>query len=329
MYCALASVEQNPMELRQLRQFITLAETLNFRAAAERLHMAQPPLSVSIRKLEEEIGARLFERSKRGVELTEAGRAALGDARKALLHAVETARAARSTAHGLDGRLRIGFVGTAKYALVPHLLPVFRQQYPEVSLEVREGNNGTLIQAINSHALDIAIVRYPTTWPDPIRHEIVEDDELVVALPADHLLAKRKTISLADIADERFIHYVQNEVPGLNILAMTLFRDAGFMPPVTQQAMYVDTAICLVESGFGVALVPSVAARYVSGRVVYKALSPKVSQAKINLAIIYDPNYEIAAARRFRALARDYYLESRNSSKKNSSAKKIATRSKA
>src|SRR5271157_2792003 len=107
------------MELRQLNQFSVLAETLNFHRAAERLHIAQPPLSVSIRKLEEEFGVKLFDRKTSGVKLTEAGRAALGDARRALFHAAEAARIARATALGTSGRLRIGFVGTAKYRLLP------------------------------------------------------------------------------------------------------------------------------------------------------------------------------------------------------------------
>jgi DNA-binding transcriptional LysR family regulator len=136
------------MELRQLQQFVVLAETLNFRAAAERLFMSQPPLSVSIRKLEEELGVKLFRRTTHDVQLTQEGRAALESARQTLFHAQEVARVARSTATGLSGMLRIGFVGSAKNTLLPRLLPRFRELYPNVVLKFTEESNTWIINAL-------------------------------------------------------------------------------------------------------------------------------------------------------------------------------------
>src|SRR5262245_37732447 len=126
------------MKLQQLRQFVTLAETLNFHRAAERLNMAQPPLSISIRKLEEELGAQLFVRGQQGVQLTAEGHAALDDARLSLPHAEQVQRAVRETSAGERGGLRIGFVGSATYHLLPRLLKGFRVSYPLIDVTLAE-----------------------------------------------------------------------------------------------------------------------------------------------------------------------------------------------
>lgn len=292
------------MELRQLRQFTVLAETLNFRGAAERLNMAQPPLSVSIRKLEEEIGTRLFDRGKSGVRLTEAGRAVLSDARKALFHAAEVKRTADASVLGKGGRLRIGFVGSAKHALLPALLPPFRRTYPEVALELYEKSNGEIVEAVERRSLDIGIIRVPLPRRSSIGMEVVENDHFVVALPLGHPLAEAEHIALSDIANEPFVHYTAGAVPGLHVLTMMMFQEIGVSPRVTQEAVQVETVICLVESGLGIALVPSVATKQRGGSVVFRELSPRPASASIGLAIAYEPDYEIATARRFRELAR-------------------------
>jgi DNA-binding transcriptional LysR family regulator len=293
------------MELRQLRQFAMLAETLNFREAAQRLNMAQPPLSVSIRKLEEEIGTLLFDRSKSGVRITDAGRSVLNDARKALFHAAEVKRTARATALGLSGRLRIGFVGSAKYSLLPRLLPLFRRHYPEVALELYEKSNGEITQALENRSLEVGIIRVPFAWRSHVQTDIVDCDHFVLALPADHRLAEQETISLSDISKEPFVHYSAGAAPGLHVLTMLLFQEAGYSPRVTQEAVQVETVICLVESGLGIALVPSVAAHHKSQRVVFRELSPRPAAAAIGLAIAYEPDYETSIARRFRDWARE------------------------
>ena len=292
------------MELRQLRQFVMLAETLNFRAAAARLNMAQPPLSVSIRKLEEELGARLFDRGASGVQLTEAGRVVLDDARKTLFHAGEVKRAAGAVSEGVSGRLRIGFGGSAKCAFLPRILPLFRARYPQVALELSERSNGEIVEAVEGRSLDIGIIRVPFPWRSTIRTEIVERDHFVVALPSGHRLAGRSSLRIPDIAAEPFVHYARSRYPGLHVLTMLLFEEAGYSPRLTQEAVQVDTAICLVESGLGIALVPSVAARFQSHRVVFRELSPRPRGASIALAIAYEPNYETVVARRLRELTR-------------------------
>ncbi len=291
------------MELRQLHQFSILAETLNFHRAAERLHMAQPPLSVSIRKLEAEWQAKLFDRDPPGVRLTPAGEAALTDARRALFHAAESARIAQATVLGTGGRLRIGFVGSAKYQLLQKLLPKFQTQYPNVALQLSEHSNGDILEALEGMQLDIGIIRVPIAVRSQVRTSLIERDTFVAALPAGHRLARKPKLRLADLADEPFIHYAANRVPGLHALSMLMFQAAGIIPIVSQEAVQVQTVICLVESGMGIALVPSVAASTASKRVVFRRLQKLQQMPAIGLAVACAALQETSTARRFYELA--------------------------
>ncbi|SDG91261.1 DNA-binding transcriptional regulator, LysR family [Pseudomonas flavescens] len=291
------------MEIRQLQQFVVLAETLNFRAAAERLFMSQPPLSVSIRKLEDEIGVKLFSRTTHAVQLTREGEAVLESARQTLFHAQEVARIARSTAAGLSGILRIGFVGSAKNALLPKLLPSFRDNYPNVVMTCTEESNTWIISALEQHRIDVGIVRVPLTRRSQIEYLVIERDRFVAALPARHPLTAKHDLTLADLAEQPFIHYTANVVPGLHSLVSLLFEEAGIFPRVAQEAVQVQTVLFLVASGLGVALVPGNAALRSLENVVFRSLAPLPGQASIGLALAFNPNYETAVAKRFRELA--------------------------
>lgn len=291
------------MELRQLQQFVAVAETLNFRRAAERLHMAQPPLSVAIRKLEAEVGAPLFERQPRGVALTAAGVAALDFARRCLIDAGALRDAAQAAAGGERGLLRVGFVGSATYALMPRLLPAFRKRYPHVELVLRESTNLELLALVHSGELDIGLVRYPTGSASALRFEIVERDVFCAVLPANHSLAKHSKVTLAMLAGEPFVDYASTRVPGLHAMVMLAFQQAGLTPRVSQEATQVQTVISLVQSGMGVALVPSVSARLASRDVVFRPVTDLPASAEISLAMASRADGHGAAAQRFRALA--------------------------
>ena len=291
------------MELRQLQQFIAVAEALNFRRAAERLHMAQPPLSVAIRKLEEEVGARLFERQPRGVALTAAGTAALGVAHRCVNEAAALRSAAQAAAGGESGLLRVGFVGSATYALMPRLLPAFRARYPQVELVLRESTNLELLVLVERNELDIGLVRYPTGSASDLRFEIVEHDVFCAVLPAAHPLAKKKRLTLAMLAREPFVDYASTRVPGLHAIVMLAFQQAGLAPRVSQEATQVQTVISLVQSGMGVALVPSVSARLAPRDVVFRRVDDLPASAAIALAMTSRVDGHNAAAQRFRELA--------------------------
>jgi DNA-binding transcriptional LysR family regulator len=291
------------MELRQLHQFIAVAETLNFGRAALRLHMAQPPLSVAIRKLEEEVGAPLFARQARGVALTAAGTAALVLARRCVNDAKALRDAALAAAGGEQGTLRVGFVGSATYALLPSLLPAFRARYPQVELVLRESANLELLAMVESGDLDVGLVRYPTGSASSLLFEIVERDVFCAVLPSAHVLAAKERLTLHELAREPFVDYASTHVPGLHAMVMLVFQQAGLTPHVAQEATQVQTVISLVQSGMGVALVPSVSARLAARDVVFRPVRGLPASAGISLAMATRADTHNPAALRFRELA--------------------------
>lgn len=288
------------MELRQLRQFVAVAETLSFRRAAERLCMAQPPLSVAIRKLESDLGVALFERSARGVKLTAAGQAALDSAQKCLRKADEVGSAARAAAQGEAGQLNIGFVGSVTFGLMPRFVRAFSERYPNVTLDLREATNAEAVTAVNDGVLDVAFVRVPTLRPAAVRFQHVEDDVFCVALPAGHPLASRRSLKLKDLDEQAFVGYAPSRAGGLHAAVTQVLQRAGVNPRLTQEGVQVQTLIGLVESGLGVALVPTVSAAHAPKRVVFRPIRDLPRDAGIGIALAYHVSDESVASRRFR-----------------------------
>ena len=246
------------MDLRQLRYFTTIAETLNFHRAAERLNMCQPPLTVAIRKLEDELGAALFERDPRGVRLTPAGLAALGPARAALGAAEQVREAARQGAQGLRGRLVVGFIGSA-VGLLPRIVSPFREAFPEVELVLEEMNSVEVVRAIRAYKADVGLVRLPLVDGAGMAVEVMERDVLVAALPPGMAAPENGSLPLSALAAEPFIIY--GPISVLNPVIRLNCQRAGFTPKVAQEAVQVQTILSLVQAGLGVALVPARAAR--------------------------------------------------------------------
>jgi DNA-binding transcriptional LysR family regulator len=292
------------MELRQLRQFEAVGETLNFRRAAERLHMAQPPLSVAIRKLEDELGTELLVREPRGVRLTHAGAAVLLACRKCLSDVERIRAAAQEAAKGESGVLRVGFVGSATYSLMPRLLPGFRARYPGVSLELHEADNIELLSLVGTEQLDVALLRTPPAQPDGLAFQAAESDMLCAVVPANHPLARKKPLTLRDIAEGPFIDYASTKVPGLHAMVMLAFRQAGIEPrQVAQEATQVQTVVSLVAGGLGVALVPSISARHRPKQVVFRAVADMPASASIGIALAYRGDNPSPVLQRFRETA--------------------------
>ena len=291
------------MDLRRLRHFVVLAETLNFRRAAERLHMAQPPLTVSIQKLEQELGTKLFERGTTGVRLTPSGQAVLVEARKLLFHGAQLGAVARSASEGTGGTLQVGFVGTSTWGMLQKVIPLFRAEHPGVELILREATSVTVIQQLEDRALDIGFVRTPLLQPTPCTVTPLESDEFIAALPRGHALASKSYLHLSDMAQEPFVMYAAHSAPGLHGAAMLACQQAGFVPRITQEGVQVQTLLALVESGLGVALVPSLMQRYASDRIEYRPLLDLPQSARIGLALAHLADVESPAAKRFRAAA--------------------------
>lgn len=247
------------MELRHLRYFVAVAEELNFTRAAMRLHIGQPPLSQQIQALEEEIGARLFERTKRRVILTEAGRAFLGSAYRILGETEQAIEQVRRIARGEHGELRIGFTASVPFmALLPNLIQRYRQQRPDVTLTLREMFTPDQYRALEMGQMDLGFVRYTgLAIPPAIEVREIRRDTLRLVINASHPLADRGSIALEEVRGEGFIIYPRGVGTGLTALLRRLCQAAGFEPRVVQEAGEVTTQIGLVAAGIGVALLPS------------------------------------------------------------------------
>jgi DNA-binding transcriptional LysR family regulator len=292
-----------PMDLRRIRHFVVLAETLNFRRAAERLHMAQPPLTVSIQKLEAELGTKLFDRGTGGVSLTPSGRAVLAEARKLLFHGSQLGAVARSVVEGTGGTLHIGFVGTSTWGLLQRVVPLFRAEHPGVELVLHEATSVAILEQLEDQALDVGIVRTPLLRASRASFAELERHAFIAALPRGHALAARSALPLRELAQESFVMYAAGGAAGLHSAAMLACQHAGFVPRIAQQGVQVQTVLAMVESGLGVALVPSVMQRYASEKIEYRPLTDLPEGAVTGLAIAYLPDGESPAAARFRATA--------------------------
>lgn len=247
------------MELRHLRYFVAVAEELHFTRAAERLNIGQPPLSQQIQALEAELGVVLFERSKRRVALTEAGKRFLVSARQILADTEQAAEEARRAARGEVGELRIGFTASLPFtSLLPGVLQDYRQHHPQVTLTLREMFTADQFEALRAERLDVGFVRYTGLEAPPgVTLREIHRDPLRLVLNARHPLAEAAALRLAEIRDEGFISYPRDAGTGLTALVRQLCLAAGFEPKVVQEAREATTQIGLVAAGLGVAVLPA------------------------------------------------------------------------
>jgi DNA-binding transcriptional LysR family regulator len=268
------------MELRHLHYFIAVAAELNFSRAADRLHMAQPPLSQQIRQLEAELGFQLFHRTKRRVELTEAGSAFLAEARQVLHvldHAVEQGRQA---SRGEAGQLAIGFVSSTAYNILPRILQAFRRQVPAVTLELQELTTREQVQAVVEGKLDIGFVRPPIANPT-LEATVIFREPLIVALPECHPFRNAVQVSVKSLAQEPFILFPRVVAPGLHDQILGVCLQAGFNPQVTQEAIQMQTIVSLVAAEIGVAIVPHSLQNLQRQGVVYKPLQETTPMVEV------------------------------------------------
>ena len=260
------------MELRHLRYFVAVAEELHFGRAAERLHIAQPPLSRQIRDLETEIGTPLFDRVARGVELTPAGKAFLPEARLTLAQAERAQRSAQRAAKGETGRLRVGFVEAATYsAILPNVLGFFRMHLPQIGLSLFEMSSIEQEEALRDSRIDLGMLdNIPTDAERWLHVESVYSDPLVAAMPESHELAKKARINFEELAEDPFVLFPRTEMPRLYDEFIAACRASGFSPRVVQQAEGWHTLAGLVGAGVGTAFVPRSLANAQRPGIVYR-----------------------------------------------------------
>ena len=270
------------MELHALRSFIAVAETLHFSRAAERLHIAQPPLSQQIQRLEKELGVQLFERTKRRVRLTAAGEVFLQEAYRTLAQVEYSIYAAQQADRGEVGRLAIGFVGSSAYGVLPAMIQAFRQRFPQVELLLREWTTVEQVQALHREEIQVGFVR-PPILDATLHHLTVQQDPFLVALPGKHPLAATSPVPLSALAQEAFIFVPSKLAPGLSHQMMDLCLQAGFQPRIVQEAIQFHVIISLVAAGLGIALVPACIRLFQRPDVIYLPLQGITAQAEIRM----------------------------------------------
>lgn len=278
------------MELRHLRYFVAVAEELNFTRAADRLHMAQPPLSTQIRALEDELGADLFVRDKRKVYLTQAGEEFLARAR-AILDAARDARvAAKNAALGIIGRVRLAYTASAMFSeRLPAVIREFRLQHSNVQLTLVESTSLDQISALYDRQLDVGVLRKPDVpLPDGIVIEAWHQTRLIAAIPAGHPLAQQASISIADLRDQPIITYPRDAGIGLYWPFLQLCARAGFQPQIVSEARESPVIIGLVAAGVGIAVVPAATQCIHIAEVVYVQIDDREAVSTLYLAFRVD-----------------------------------------
>ena len=271
------------LELRHLRYFVAVAEELHFGRAAMRLHIAQPPLSQQIRKLEEMLGHALFQRTSREVRLTSAGEELLERARHTLKKIDADVSAVRKVGRGEAGTLTVGFVGSAMLTLLPKLLGKYRRQYPKVDLQLRELYTTGLIDALLNGTVDVGFMRDAGT-SDGLRVEVLMEEPFVVVLPRKHPLAEQKTVAVKSLQHQPFVLFARSYGSVAWKKTMDVCEAHGFTPRVVQEAPQWLTIMTLVGAGLGVTIAPGCVKKLAVPDTICRRLRPQSQLTHLELA---------------------------------------------
>lgn len=301
------------MELRHLRYFMVVAEELNFTRAAERLHIAQPPLSQQIQALEAELKVQLFERKKRPLQLTAAGQVLLTEARLVFATVERAIISTKRASRGEIGRLVVGANSSIANSVLPDILRVFRSRFGDVELVLRELTSFQQIQELRSapggsaslsRVIDVGFDRLPNENENEsdLSFLPILQESLVIALPEQHPLADQLQIPLKALADEPFVLPPPDLVPSYSQI-INLCQQVGFTPKVVQQATWMITVLSLVAGGVGVALLPANAQNLVRKGVVYREIQGE--NLTRQLAVIWRRDDSSIILREFIAVTKD------------------------
>jgi len=243
------------LELRHLRYFIVVAEELNFSRAAARLHMAQPPLSVAIRQLEQELGTDLFVRTTREVRLTEAGRVLVDGAQRTLAEADRAVAAARRAGAGELGRLWVGFSWSARFETLPAIGRAFHAQHPQVELITQEMWNADMAPALRRGTIDVAVSLCPELSAD-LADEVIRTERPIAILPGHHPLAQEAAIPVEALSREQLVLFPRELAPRLHDVLVSVCRQAGFEPRLRTESFHTSWDLFLLPDVPVVALAP-------------------------------------------------------------------------
>lgn len=262
------------IELRLWRQFVAVAEELHFSRAARRLNMTQPPLTQAIAQLEAVLDLKLFDRTKRSVQLTAAGAALLPEARDLLARAQALPAYARASADGEAGRLRLAFVSTVGFDLLPRWVRAFREQHPKVELELIEATGDIQLQALERGEIDAGFILHsPGFAPPGLAFQRIARESLVVAMSEQSELAGKDRLTLKELLEQPLVIFPRRILPSLYDAIFTMYHAAGQLPRVAQEAIQMQTIVNLVSAGLGVAWVPESVRQFQRSGVVYRSVS--------------------------------------------------------
>ena len=288
------------MELRHLRYFSTVATELHFGRAAEKLHIAQPPLSKQIQDLETELGFELFTRTKRSVVLTPAGKEFLIEVERIFQQLDRAIDIGRKTSRGELGQISIGFVGSATYNILPVMLQQFRDRYPNVRIELHELTTDRQLIWLREGRIDLGLIRPPIVDRDLVS-QVIFQESLVIALPIGHTLASVDAIDLKLLATEPFILFPRQLAPGLYDPIIAICQAAGFSPQVVQECIQMQTIVSLVSANMGVSILPASIQEAQRQGVIYKPIKSRdVEKEQLaTMAIVWRINDNSPTTNRF------------------------------
>ncbi|MFC4595835.1 LysR substrate-binding domain-containing protein [Sphingobium tyrosinilyticum] len=290
-----------------MRHFVAVAEELHFGRAARRLHMAQPPLSQSIRRLELDLGVDLFDRSRRGVELTAAGKVFLTEARRTLAQADLTRKLTQREAMQVP-EIRVSFVGAALYRILPDMIARYRTTRPDVHIRLFERSSVDQIAGLKAGDFDIGFVTVAGAGGlDFCETLVVERTRSVAAIPADWPVAQQSSITPIELSELPFIAPPQRYAQSSALY--TAFSNAGVMPHVTQETMQTNTAISLVSAGLGVSMVPATASLMQPRNVRFMPISGLEPEPASELTMMWHPQQVGARGEEFVAFTRQFLAE--------------------
>ncbi|MCV2866875.1 LysR family transcriptional regulator [Albidovulum sediminicola] len=270
------------MNFKQLTYFIAVAEELHFGRAAERLDMAQPPLSRQIKQLEDELEAVLFNRGRSAISLTQAGERLLQRGKAILAQMEDTKLEVRRLGQGAEGRLRIGFVGSATFGILPNIIKSYRANYPEVNMSLVPMNNAELHRALVSRELDVAFARPTLKDPEFLSKHLMEE-RLILALPDIVDTGTRTVAKLERLETHNLILYPERPRPSYADMVLRAIEDAGFTAPLRIWCMDLQTALSLVAVGEGVCVVPESVASAPRKGMKFLNIEPEIARTELSL----------------------------------------------
>ena len=272
------------MDFKRLKYFIAVAEELHFGRAADRLDMAQPPLSRQIKKLEEDLGAILFNRGRSAISLTQAGERLLDRSKFIFAYMEDVRLEVRRLGQGAEGRLRIGFVGSATFGILPNIIKSFRVNFPNVNLSLLPMNNAPLHRALVARELDVAFTRPALKDREFVTRKLIEES-LIVAVPDTLDFSSRQSVDLKELSSLRFILYPEFPRPSFADLVLSSCDSIGVGVDVARRVWTMDlqTALSLVAIGEGICVVPESVGTATRNGVRFKSIKPPLGITELSV----------------------------------------------